>query len=175
MEVTFLWKLSHWQLKNMLDSLYLYSCLLALLIMFIRESVSTSGMNLMFILFSPKHIAESAWINHRNFMLGPSVIQRHLTLDFCCLLNAYNLKSFAALLVAFMHLFFPQNTSTKGRLCARVSAHLVTSHMTIHTLDINIVGDFHRNVCISYKISYIYIYILITWLVHSQKNYLISW
>ena len=93
-------------------------------------------------------------------MLIPSVIQWHLTLDFCCLLNAYDLKSFAALLVAFMHLFFARNTSTKGRLCA--SAHLITSHMMIHTLDINIVGDFHRNVCISYKISYIYIYILIT-------------
>ena len=30
----------------MLDSLYLYSCLLVLLIVFIRESVSTSGKNL---------------------------------------------------------------------------------------------------------------------------------
>ena len=43
--------------------------------------------------------------------------------------------------------------------------------MTIHTLDMNIVGDFHRNVCISYKISYIYIYILITWLVDSYGGF----
>ena len=177
MEVTFLWKLSHEQLKNLLDCLFLYSCLLVLLFMFILESVSISGKNLMFILFhwnvdipnlSSNNRRQNCklswknrcnvmssrgsgfctwlssnsnycsfwdcnhfrylcaaipfwnhglWINHRKFMLSPTVIQRHLTLAFWCLLNAYELNGFVALFVAFMHLFFVQNTWTKGRLC----------------------------------------------------------
>ena len=51
MEVTFIWKLSHGQLKNVLDSLYLYSCLLVLVCMLIHESVSISGKNIIFIWF----------------------------------------------------------------------------------------------------------------------------
>ena len=53
-------------------------------------------------------------------------MQWHLTLAFCCLLNAYDLKSFAVLLVAFLHLFFAQNTGTKVRLACVCSLNHVT-------------------------------------------------